>query len=91
MTTKTIKDKYNDYKKQQIKNIYTVCYLSLGAYQYHFTETGDFYVWSGYVDEWGIKNYVGTIKVVEPVSVLAEISVTLAGREALHDVGGRIG
>ena len=45
-------------------------------------------MWSGYVDEWGIKNYAGQIEVVEKDSSLGEISVRVAGIEALQTVGG---
>ena len=45
-------------------------------------------MWSGYVDEWGIKNYAGQIEVVDKLSSMAEVRVTVAGKEAIQDVGG---
>ena len=63
-------------------------WLITGEYQYQFTELGTYYVWSGYVDVWGIKNYAGQIEVVEKLSSVGEIQVTVTGKEALQDVGG---
>ena len=40
------------------------------------------------MDEWGIKNYAGQIEVVEKSSSLGEVSVRVAGKEALQAVGG---
>ena len=40
------------------------------------------------MDQWGIKNYAGQIEVVEKSSSLGEISVRVAGKEALQAVGG---
>lgn len=68
--------------------LHIICFLSTGEFTYQFTETGVFYVWSGFVDEWGIKNYAGTIEVVDATSSLGEVSVHVAGVEALHNVGG---
>ena len=59
-----------------------------GQYQYQFTQLGTFYVWSGYVDVWGIKNYAGQIEVVEKTSSIGEVRVTVAGKEAIQAVGG---
>jgi len=61
-----------------------------GDFLYQFTETGTFYVWSGFVDEWGIKNYGGTIEVLDAMSSVGEVSVQVNGVEALHDVGGKL-
>lgn len=66
-----------------------VNYIFLGEYTYQFTETGTFYVWSGFVDEWGIKNYAGTIEVVDASSSIGEISMTVNDVEALQEVGGK--
>ena len=65
-------------------------YYFVGEYQYQFTQLGTFYIWSGFVDEWGIKNYAGQIEVVEKDSSLGEISVRVAEIEALQDVGGSL-
>ncbi|WAR05573.1 PKHL1-like protein, partial [Mya arenaria] len=54
---------------------------------YQFTEVGVFYVWSDFVDEWGIKNYAGTIEVVEASASTAKVSVLRAGIEAVYNVG----
>ncbi|XP_053372863.1 fibrocystin-L-like [Mercenaria mercenaria] len=59
-----------------------------GQYTKQFTETGIFYVWSGYVDPWSIKHYSGTVEVTAAQSRLEEISVKVGGIEALHNVGG---
>ena len=40
------------------------------------------------MDKWGIKNYAGQIEVVEKLSSIGEVSVTVSGIEALQDVGG---
>jgi hypothetical protein len=63
--------------------------LCVGQYKKRFTEPGLYYVWSGYVDRWGIKNYAGTIKVENAESSLAEINVKIGGKEALHEIGGK--
>ena len=63
-------------------------YYFTGQYQYQFTQLGTFYVWSGYVDVWGIKNYAGQIEVVEKTSSIGEVRVTVAGKEAIQAVGG---
>lgn len=60
----------------------------LGNFQYQFTQLGTFYVWSGYVDVYGIKNYAGQIEVVEKMSKLGEVSVRVDGIESLYTVGG---
>ena len=60
----------------------------LGNFKYQFTQLGTFYVWSGYVDVYGIKNYAGQIEVVEKTSRLDEVSVMVDGIEAIYDVGG---
>ncbi|XP_052286416.1 fibrocystin-L-like [Dreissena polymorpha] len=59
-----------------------------GNFQYQFTLAGTYYVWSGFVDEWGIKNYVGTIEVVPAVPRLVQVNMTLNGVSALHDKNG---
>lgn len=59
-----------------------------GSFQYQFTQLGMFFVWSGYVDRYGIKNYAGQIEVVEKTSELVEISVQMDGIEPLYNVGG---
>lgn len=61
-----------------------------GQYRYQFTETGTYYIWSGYVDQWGIKHYAGTINVASASSYAAEVSVRVSGVEALYNVGGRV-
>ena len=63
-------------------------YYFTGQYQYQFTQLGTFYVWSGYVDVWGIKNYAGQIEVVEKTSSIGEVRVTVAGKEAIQAIGG---
>ena len=52
-------------------------------------ETGTYYVWSGYVDTFGIKNYAGTINVVAESSSLGQVNVRVSGTSALHNVGGK--
>ncbi|KAL4228989.1 Fibrocystin-L [Mactra antiquata] len=59
-----------------------------GHYIHQFNQVGTFYVWSGYVDVWGIKNYAGTINVVSSQSSLGEIDVQVGNAHALHNVGG---
>ena len=59
-----------------------------GNFQYQFTKLGTFFVWSGYVDAYGIKNYAGQIEVVENMLKLAEIGVRVDGIESLYNVGG---
>ena len=60
----------------------------LGQFTYQFNEVGEYYVWSGYNDIWNIKNYAGTVNVVEAVSTLAEVKVDVSGKEAIYNVGG---
>ena len=67
---------------------FSVCFCFLGSYRYQFTQLGTFYVWSGYVDVYGIKNYAGQIEVVEKSSSLAQVSVKVDGIEAIYNVGG---
>ena len=62
----------------------------LGRYRYQFTEVGTFFVWSGYVDEWSIKSYTGTVNVVEAQSSIAEVSVNVMGTEASHPDPGNL-
>lgn len=59
-----------------------------GQYRYQFNQAGIYYVWSGFVDIWGIKNYAGTIEVVPASSSAAEVVVQVGKARALHDVGG---
>ena len=63
-------------------------FILTGNFKYQFTQLGTFYVWSGYVDVYGIKNYAGQIEVVEKMSKVAEISVKVDGIESLYSVGG---
>ena len=73
---------------QRNKTISSSFFSFLGNFQYQFTELGTYYVWSGYVDAYGIKNYAGQIEVVEKTSKLGEISVKVDGIESLYNVGG---
>ncbi|KAH3704523.1 hypothetical protein DPMN_079579 [Dreissena polymorpha] len=57
-------------------------------FKYQFSKVGTYYVWSGYVDEWFIKSYTGTVEVVEAQSRSGQVSVTLGGVQALHELGG---
>lgn len=66
--------------------MYMYCFA--GQYTKQFTETGTFYVWSGYVDSYDIKNYAGTVEVGAAQSRLEQIRVKVGAIEALHDVGG---
>lgn len=60
----------------------------LGQYSHQFNLAGIYYVWSGFVDVWGIKNYAGTIKVVPASSSNAEITVLVGKAKALHYTQG---
>jgi hypothetical protein len=51
-------------------------------------KAGRYYVWSGFVDSYGIKYYHGTIEVVPAQSTFGEVSVKVGRAEALHIVGG---
>ena len=68
--------------------IYYTSQLYPGNFKCQFTKLGTFYVWSGYVDVYGLKNYAGQIEVVEKMSKLAEVSVKVDGIESLYNVGG---
>ncbi|XP_052805044.1 fibrocystin-L-like isoform X2 [Mya arenaria] len=59
-----------------------------GDFKYQFPSAGIYYVSSGFVDEYGIKIYGGTIAVMPASGKFRELSVSLAGVEALHEVGG---
>lgn len=62
--------------------------IYIGSFRQQFVTAGRYYVWSGYVDIYGIKNYHGTIEVVSAESKSSEISVKVGKAEALHRVGG---
>jgi len=59
-----------------------------GQYTRKFEEAGLYYVWSTFVDEYEIKNYGGTVEVVTAAAKHGEVTVTVAGIEALPEVGG---
>ncbi|XP_053372849.1 fibrocystin-L-like [Mercenaria mercenaria] len=59
-----------------------------GFYVHRFVQAGIYYVWSGFVDKWEIKNYVGTIEVIPTNSTVEEISLSVGNKEALHDLKG---
>ncbi|XP_053388767.1 fibrocystin-L-like isoform X2 [Mercenaria mercenaria] len=61
-----------------------------GVFTNQFVRTGMYYVWSGFVDIWGIKNYAGTIKVVQANSTSEKISVRVGKAEAEHVTGDEI-
>lgn len=60
-----------------------------GQYMQQFVEVGTYYVWSGFVDSWDIKNYVGTINVVNANSTHGEINVRVGIADAKHTIGGK--
>ncbi|XP_060573258.1 fibrocystin-L-like isoform X2 [Ruditapes philippinarum] len=59
-----------------------------GQYTKRFTDTGVYYIWSGFVDPFNIKQYAGTVEVGNAESRLEEIMVKVGDIEALHSVGG---
>ncbi|XP_053372850.1 fibrocystin-L-like [Mercenaria mercenaria] len=57
-----------------------------GFYVHRFAQAGIYYVWSGYVDKWKIKNYVGTIEVMRTNSTSEEIRLSDENKEAIHEL-----
>ncbi|KAK7468041.1 hypothetical protein BaRGS_00036745, partial [Batillaria attramentaria] len=59
-----------------------------GQYRFCFTKPGDYYYWSGYVNEPYNSIYLrGQVTVTRRTSTLADLKVTLAGVEAAYDTG----
>ena len=56
-----------------------------GSYHYQFTEAGTCYYWSGFVDNNQLIYLRGTIMVQDRNSSAQDISVRLAGHEAVYD------
>ena len=55
-----------------------------GSYRYQFTTAGTYYYWSGFVDNNQMIYLRGTIMVQDRSSSAQDISVRLAGHEALY-------
>ena len=56
----------------------------IGRYVRQFNQVGEYYVWSGYVDVWGIKNYVGKIVVNSAQTKVVRVNVQVGNANAIH-------
>jgi hypothetical protein len=63
-------------------------FLNLGIFRHQFLKKGKYHVWSGFVDIWYIKNYVGTIEVLDKRSTTSSLNVRVGEAEATHVIGG---
>ena len=57
--------------------------LFTGQFSQMFTIPDDYYIWSGYVDLHGLKNYYMTVEVTPAQSRLDDVKTRINGVEAL--------
>ena len=64
-----------------------LCLCISGAFEHRFTSTGTYCFWSGYLDIYKTTQFSGVVEVVDRPSTVEQISVTVGGYNALHDIG----
>ncbi|XP_052245987.1 fibrocystin-L-like isoform X3 [Dreissena polymorpha] len=61
-----------------------------GSFQHVFNSAGTYYFWSGYVDQWDIKDYRMVVNVVPKAAKLEQFAMSIEGAEPVYETSSGV-